>query len=689
MNTVPQEVAERCFLDYQTEMRCIADQLCLPDDSLFRKMSFKMEGNFYVSYPYLFSDFYPSLMQSDVDMLALAGNLYFNYLLILDELVDGDTKKSSVMILHLLHERAMERMFRIFPPDSSFWRSFDEYRAGFLSVRVSEEEVSANSSKAGRSDEAKLMSICRNKSAFAKCATAGLRTLAGVTGGVDPLAETQDRFHAGLQFLDDLEDWKEDYVKKRPSSLLSAALSEIRLRKAMTDSPSDALAILGRYVYYSGVAEKALQAARTAFEDSLVSCEGYGIPSWKDLVQGYLRKTERLQSDFRETKQWLSEKRANVRRIHNDPQKSLYCIREPLSTSPLGRSISDAFGYLMLEHENGFPEMSHRMVLPDQTDRSVENRPLIVSGDLFQRTVVLDAYLDINGLAKGTVRDDLISKELDFIKDSRMKGVRGGWNYFPGYPLLPPDSDDLAQIVALAARTGWNDMREVIDDSIGLLIESNRYDDGTFHTWILDPRDHSKEEEALRASVASYWGERCGKDIEVTANLAFALHLYDFIKYRQVIMEAAGAVARAQTSQGTWPSVWYCGKFYGTYVATRILCATGIGSNCLTKAHEFLITNQLPNGAWGVGDGDPLNSAFGIMSLCLLNRSELETSSSVFERAVSYLHGQQKNEGSWRQVPFISMFIGGKNIIYRSKTVTTAYVVKALSTILKEGLFPA
>lgn len=51
-------------------------------------------------------------------------------------------------------------------------------------------------------------------------------------------------------------------------------------------------------------------------------------------------------------------------------------------------------------------------------------------------------------------------------------------------------------------------------------------------------------------------------------------------------------------------------------------------------------------------------------------------------RAISYLSHEQKATGSWRQVPFIKMFIGNKEITYQSETITTAFVLKAFARVM-------
>jgi hypothetical protein len=72
---------------------------------------------------------------------------------------------------------------------------------------------------------------------------------------------------------------------------------------------------------------------------------------------------------------------------------------------------------------------------------------------------------------------------------------------------------------------------------------------------------------------------------------------------------------------------------------------------------------------------DPLNTAFGLMALKNFDKSERILQAQKKSR--SYLASSVGDDGSWAAVNFIKPRI---NDPYRSKTITTAYVLKALMT---------
>lgn len=338
---------------------------------------------------------------------------------------------------------------------------------------------------------------------------------------------------------------------------------------------------------------------------------------------------------------------------------------------------------MQLEQRYNYPEMAHRMALPNLEEPGLVGGITVVNS-LFQRAIVLDSFIDLRNLSNDIDFAEIISNEISFLEKSRLKSIRGGWSYFPGYPWLPPDTDDLAQITQALVKIGYPRIKELIDDPIALLIESNRLPDGTFRTWILDPHDNGKIQKVLRESVTTIWGDRCGKDIEVTANMLYALSIYDREKYRAIIEKGSMSVSEAQTPDGIWKSIWYWGIFYGTYVATRLLALTKTRVDCLHTTKEFFINKQFPDGGWGNRKSDPLNTALAILSLMDMEAAGCDIDHGIVDQAISYLTHNQNPEGCWGQVPFIKMFIGQKEITYQSKTITTAFVLKALAKAMTD-----
>ena len=69
--------------------------------------------------------------------------------------------------------------------------------------------------------------------------------------------------------------------------------------------------------------------------------------------------------------------------------------------------------------------------------------------------------------------------------------------------------------------------------------------------------------------------------------------------------------------------------------------------------------------------------------MALLSLSYYKNDNVIIEEAVTYLKNVQLEDGSWRAVDFIKP---KTNEPYKSITITTAYVLKALISFEKNGI---
>jgi squalene-hopene/tetraprenyl-beta-curcumene cyclase len=87
-----------------------------------------------------------------------------------------------------------------------------------------------------------------------------------------------------------------------------------------------------------------------------------------------------------------------------------------------------------------------------------------------------------------------------------------------------------------------------------------------------------------------------------------------------------------------------------------------------------LINTQNKDGGfsmYGNEKSDPLSTSFSILGLKLF----FDKNSDVIDKAMKYLDGKQNVNGSWLAVDFIKPKVSEP---YKSETLTTAYVLKAI-----------
>jgi len=351
----------------------------------------------------------------------------------------------------------------------------------------------------------------------------------------------------------------------------------------------------------------------------------------------------------------------------------------------------------LLSHaHNGFRAVRHEMPFP--TEQGFLGPEITHIGDVFQRAILAEALASASTVTH-TSLDGILDREIAYlISCRRMQGVCG-WSYFPGLLELPPDADDLAQvIIALVACGRPHDIVRFCLPSLSVLLEEDSYPDGAFETWIV-PRTRNAEQELQVRWIRQAWG--WGPDAEVMANLLYALHLYDALRFQSVIRRGAEFLASRQADDGSWKSTWYHGHFYGTWMCLRLFCAAGLEGEALRKGLLFLQKSRREDGAWGwQQSSDPLSTAFALMGLsdCLTLAGFPATSAPVLDAseildhanlAALYLRSFANTHQEWPDVPFIRMELGRPTgrpwqvLSYGNSLMTAAFVMKAACALLR------
>ncbi len=678
---IDENITARCYSEYMQEISSLsvtAGEVKNDEENSLAKGCEKLKNNFYLVYPFYFASNFGDIEREYVYALTLCGNLYFSYLLLLDGLID---KHSGVplLTLHLLHERALLKLSGLFPNSSPFWDSFKDFGRDYLSGIKMEKKLAAESNPGNFSFE-RFKAVTSAKCAIAKCATAGLKVLSAISKTDENLNLTQDYFHIGLQILDDIQDWHDDFISKRNSYLIDVILSDKEFYKLYRDS-SEKENLLGKFVYLSETTNCLLNSAKLNFQKALDTCENLNVPYWKLLVADFIDKTDRLILDFEINKNILS-KQYDARKSHYIWNKRHIEISAPNGLGSRNACINKALNYLMIEKENGYAEMLHVMRLPSSEFKTYQKESTLAAGDIFQRTILVETYLSLKKYFRGDKLEKIIEEDISAVLDLKYKEGKGGWNYLPGYPLLPPDSDDLAQVIRILVSAKLDKMNEILDDHINVAVKYNRNPDGSFKTWILDPEDAGKNGMRLKTAVENYWGDYRGRDIEVTSNLLLSLLLYDRLKYSDIITKGLETVISAQNEKGCWESIWYWGPYYGTYIAVRLLTEMRTGEDILKKTKDFLLSARGPDGGWGINGSDPLNTSLSVLILKDIEKNEMFVPAEVFDGALSYLTNGQESQGCWDKVNFIRMRLGEADRFYGSRTVTTAFVLRALGRLI-------
>ncbi len=634
----------------------------------YLNIAIPLDINHYHCYPYLFSAAFPSVTEEQLHQVAVAGVLYLDHLCILDRIVDSpvSVEPYQSVLGAMLHERSAAILREIFSSDSKFWNDLESLNLKHGSAVL--REKSSHRYRIAQYGEGEFFALATGKAGVSKATHIALAHLANSFVDVESLSRSQDYFNAAFQAYDDVKDWREDLQAGNYSDILTRVLLDMGVKVEEVGDGRAIAADLSHHLYYDGVAEDVLMQALEYCQSAQSAVEGLPVDSWIKLNQAFSRQIKTLHDDLQRTRlQTILRSRGFLSRKQND-------------------LINAGLAYLQNEHACGYPEAAHTMgFLWNRSDRPTRD---IQTASVFQRAIIADVLLDAHeaSLIDFTQGSDAECKTLLGL---RLQNVRGGWSYFPSLENLPPDADDLGQVMQVLARTRHHGITQ-IDDDLDLLFRHSTYDDGSFETWIVDRGSNDPATLAMIAAIEDCWGN--GKDVEVISNLGYGLLLYAPERFVGRIQSAAKYVEGQQTRSGQWIPTWYASSYYGTYVAVRFLVGASLSSPALLRTSEHFLSSQYLDGGFGDDSSTPLETALALLCINLLPIPQ-EYSDRIVGRAIRYLELTVREDGTWNASNFIQMDVhraqkGTMNyapqwLYYKSRTITTGYVVKSLIVLRK------
>ena len=330
-----------------------------------------------------------------------------------------------------------------------------------------------------------------------------------------------------------------------------------------------------------------------------------------------------------------------------------------------------ALEMLLARQRDGYQEAVHQLRFPRRYAHGIrhESHPAL----LFQRALVLDSLLDARAAGLPVPQRVTDAEALTLLR-LKHRDVRGGWSYLPDVPELPPDADDLGQVLQVLTRLGGPDLAFTCEEAARLALDATQPQRG-FPTWILDPRGRSPADRRMRSYVDVIGG--IGVHPDVVANLLQGLLHYDPVRYRSALQGAVPYLESVQDERGAWHGHWYAGPYYGTFRVLSVLAVLTPGSTAVRRARDFLVGDQQVDGGWGAPATEPLSTALAVLALAA---SGSRSSDEAVERGLAYLIATQHDDGGWPACPWISFQTMDGVETYGSRTITTAFSLKALVT---------
>jgi len=282
---------------------------------------------------------------------------------------------------------------------------------------------------------------------------------------------------------------------------------------------------------------------------------------------------------------------------------------------------------------------------------------------------------DVLAKAYGYLRDNQILEDVPDAERYFRHASRGGWPFSTrahGWPITDCTSEGLKCALALAGRYTPEVPRGLLEDAVRLIL-SWQNDDGGWATYerqragawmeLLNPS------EVFGDIMVDYSYVECTSAC-VQALVAARRHRGLTLPEADVAKAIARGVAflrAAQRPDGSFEGSWAVCFTYGTWFGVSGLLAAGVSrhDHAVTRACEFLLQKQRPDGGWGE-DGDSCRERRWVearegqvvqtsWALSTLVRAGVPDRVPL-ERAAAFLVARQEASGGWPKEPLVGVF---------------------------------
>jgi squalene-hopene/tetraprenyl-beta-curcumene cyclase len=638
------------------------------------------EPSVYDHYPELFSAAFPELDRERRRALAVAGRSYASAIFTVDHLLDGDRPDiawtAPLRVTAHLHD-AYTRLAGLFGAESPFWQDIRRCLSAYMDAMATEASFVSSERPLCTWDVDEAIALARGKCAVAELVPLAMAHLAGDPHRAAPLVASVAHYNAACTLLDDLLDWRADLGTGRPNYALAVTARSGRGRGPSGNGPD----AVGRRLYFGGPALDVLDAADLQLDRAADAVATVTVPAWLAVLDRTRRRIATMRSQ-------LLGAADDHTRSHGGLRLS---VQLPRARTGWEELATTAGRWLIGEGLRGFPEGRHLMRFPHAAGFTGATE--VTVGDVFTHAVATEALCDLRDHGTRGL-EPLLAVLREHLLVRRRPDEVGMWSYFPDLPELPPDADDLAEVLRVLLRTGGVEpleprLRRCLE---GLLAQGEGV---AFPTWIVGGA-HAAQTERQQHFVATAWGTGC--DLEVVANLADALLAFDAGAFAEPVTAAKRWLADRQSPDGGWAAEWYHGGAWATWAVVRLLAPDPVHRPTVRRAVQGLLARQRDDGGWSNAANGPsavFDTALTALTLDLaagcLHPADAAAVDAGVCRALRSVRSAQRPDGSFASEPVIRMDLaraaggGGATVSHGSATLVTAVVVRAATALSRRS----
>ncbi len=610
---------------------------------------------YYQYYPRLFYNYFKEINNSIIHDLSNAGYLYYQSTLCTDILID-DHDYSKIPLILIFQEEAIKILTSIYGKNSEFWDYWNKRRNEYFEAVKIEKKL--------RDEKDINFSVYEDlsdkKSAFGKVAIDCLYTLSDYKDSklYKTLLQSHYYFSVGFQLYDDVKDFKEDFEKGQ----FNWAIYELKNKISFSEYDNNVF-ILNKLLFLRGIGQELLLKSINYFKNSFEILEPLHQESEWAMVIKKMKHTIEMYLEV--TVGYINTISKKIE-VQNCKIKKDYFFD---FSSVKNTTIKNGLEFIKKDFIHNFADLKHYMYI--SKNQGFENAGSVHYSDTFQRSMLNNCLLYI---AKKFSLDisEYVKQENDYLIGLINKDTIGGWSYYPTVNEIAPDIDTLGEIMQYFIKSNNGLFVNIYcEPSIDIALKQRTQLDGGIETWIIPKNNQTKIQIKQEDFSINKWG--VGPDLEIVANFIYSLNLYNPSLYFVNIENALKYIVESQNEKGFWAGRQYYGNYYSTYVVLRALKEySNSYSKAIDKALEYIIGSKNEDGGYGLNENsDPLSTSFVLLSLKLFYKN----SNSNIKQLEEYLRKKQNKEGFWSDVGFIK---SKQNEAYKSKTLTTAFVLKSL-----------
>jgi hypothetical protein len=544
------------------------------------------EHHLYLNLIHYLSPAFPQVSAAQVETLSLSSYLYFRFLISFDQLIDSSRYSLSEMRMGFeFYEKAMRGLAGLYPDDSPFWGLFSSLKTTYFTSIISEKKGSLRKSEM---TPELFQEIAIGKSAMSFAAVDSLACLAGSYLMRDELIDSIRQLHIGLQYMDDIDDFKVDFKEGQWTFPMYLTQNYLKENGIITQDPT----LLHTYLYVSGIAQKNLGLAIEHFEKSARIASSAGLLSFVSFLEKQIRS---CQSHLQEVENLFLK--TEIKSL-----KSFAVVKN----NSLDSSLENALSYLEKTMDDSF-EWTDFMTSAGQSTcwtsayigmqlaecptthsilKPVLQKVISTASNSFNEAMIQDG--DSSSFLVGFLQKMGHATDLSHREWLEFMNTDGGWITYRD-PMALREKLDLSSSVSVE---GWTNSHACVTSAAAYVLASIPslrldYEITCLHlATLLENKNH----------WSSYWWT---SDVYATSFAIQALTLHPELKNR--CETPALWLANEQEASGYWsnPATEEPSAFY-TALAIKALKSYDEKAfdKSIAKGMEWLLKNQMTDGSW-------------------------------------------------------------------------------------------